>query len=185
MAHNGQPEEDYDPRGVRPRKPPVDLTPAQYKTAEFQALQKVWYGKLKEDGFQDIELDPTDSAFRPSSNYQALERMYEVRRHMAGVAAGAEAFFHMAEQWLDRARWVTRAERWGWVEWVNGRTLKDTYRTHPMITGGSYSRYIERYRELRADMIATIRAEDSSIDADAFEDALYLEDAADAAAEEL
>jgi hypothetical protein len=120
-----------------------------FETPEFKRLQAEWYGKLKADGFVDIELeDPADDSI-----YQDLLKLREVRRYRTLGEASAE-LYTMAQRWLHRARWRSRRERFYWNEWAYGATLVDIHGKHPVDSGITYSRFKEIHRELRADMFA-------------------------------
>jgi len=130
MTRKRNSDDQFEPGDGPVKRRQQDVTPEQYKTAEFLKLQKEWYGKLKADGFTDIErVDGTLTDHDPF-----FPEMQAHRKEQRRIRGQDDAeFFRLMEQWINVYRWHTRRERWYWSELMTGRTVADIHRTHPAV----------------------------------------------------
>ncbi len=93
---------------TRPKKP---LNPNDY-----QAQKKYWYAKLKQSGFDDIEL--SDTTLKLGSE------QFRRARSMQGWQAKA-AYYQMASNFLNDHRFANRLERIIWQYHSEGISVRD------------------------------------------------------------
>lgn len=135
-----------------------------FDTDEFKALKKVWDQKLTDEGFKDIEAEEKWDEMKGMQDegvsFQFLKQKSDQRRIIRAGAYGDEELFRLAEQWMDRGRWTTRAERWYFNEWRNGKTFTEIFAAHPVEPSVLYSRLVYILVERRTEMIDTVAGED-------------------------
>lgn len=81
-----------------------------YETADFKALQKKWYGKLEDDGFQDAERE--DGALQNWST--------QFSRGNLEFNQSKEEYFRLAGHFLHDHRFANETERRVWELHTNG-----------------------------------------------------------------
>lgn len=91
---------------------------------ELAALTRVWYAKLKETGFHDIEPHPDRLAVNSYLDGHHIEAR---KRAMRGATTGKSELFRLADRWVHDEQWRTRAERTAWVLWSRGYDLTEVY----------------------------------------------------------
>ncbi len=156
MSKRRSSDDQWEPGDGPTKRKKQDETPAQYKTEEFLKLQREWYGKLKDDGFDDIERgDGTLTDHDPF--FPEMQAHRKEQRRLRGQEDDVE-FFRLMEQWINVYRWYTRRERWFWSELMNGRTVADIHRTHPAVDPKqSYDGFKSVMRRAKAYMMQDIR----------------------------
>jgi len=118
---------------------PLDGSP---KDAAFVALQAEWYGRLKESGFDDIEVhENEDNHFLSRSANE---------RWATGLIDGTAELFRLAEMWLHVGQWPTRRDRIFFAQWADGLSLRSIHANGTTIPEGAlrtlnlhHSRHVE------------------------------------------
>jgi hypothetical protein len=97
--------------------PPSSLKsqpPMHHKSKKFKALQKVWYDKLKKDGFSDIEQE--DGKLKAwSSSFTALAKNTVLREAKTEYyrLVGQFLYDHEFDNALEKYVWELHAEAMG------------------------------------------------------------------------
>lgn len=82
---------------------------------EYADLEREWYARLADMGFEDIEV------YDKNHNTFLRNHYMEVRKKVVrGVLSGSAELMRLAEEWLDVERWPTRNERWRWAAMAKG-----------------------------------------------------------------
>ena len=91
-------------------------------SSEFRALQKKWYGKLKDTGFEDIEQDPTDEG-GPLERWAAssLRAKFDATKYSA-----KEEYYRLAGQFLYSHEFETGLEKDIWALHSEGVSVRHT-----------------------------------------------------------
>jgi hypothetical protein len=91
---------------------------------EYLALEKIWYKKLKDTGFQDIE-PPTD---RLAVNSYLDGHYLEARKRLLrGTETGKSEVFRLAERWVQEEKFRSRADRIAFLLWSRGWDLTEVF----------------------------------------------------------
>jgi hypothetical protein len=82
----------------------------QFKTKQFLELQKKWYEKLKESGFDDIEFGEKQELLKcwESSHFYMTQDQFDNKREYYHLASQF-LFFYKFESKLDRIIWKFHA----------------------------------------------------------------------------
>jgi hypothetical protein len=76
----------------------------------YRDLEREWYARLAETGFEDIEVyDNVNNTYLRGHHLEARKRM------VRGTQTGTAEEMRLAEEWLDIDAWKTRTERWLWA----------------------------------------------------------------------
>lgn len=94
------------------------LLVSQYKTSQFKALQKDWYQRLKESGFEDIE--DTDS---PLELLKTWHSMYFQKRHTPESFELNQEYFNIATGYFNETE-IEPYELKIWTHYTNGLTVR-------------------------------------------------------------
>lgn len=88
------------------------------KKKQFRQLQKEWYKKLKDDGFDDIE---------PINNTPFLKRhQYKTQEiYWAGKDRLGEEYFRLASIWYWHGDFDSDWDRWVWLKHSEGRSERE------------------------------------------------------------
>lgn len=95
----------------------------QFKTKEFKKLNKLWYGKLKKEGFEDIE--------RKDKTGQKEERVvnsplhYIAKNYTLLQFEVKEEYYRMAGQFLHEHKFKSLYEREVWELHSNGVSIRN------------------------------------------------------------
>lgn len=93
---------------------------SQFKNPEFRKLQRDWYKKLKEDGFEDIEDTNSKEEFLKewhSSSFQLS--------HDPATFEAKQEYFYLATKFLSSYQFPTEVERIIWTLHAEGKSLRE------------------------------------------------------------
>lgn len=107
------------------------------KQADLKSLTKVWYDKLKDEGFDDIEQDEDtlttwSSVFYKSQfvNDSSLGNDTKTRYETKAVINEAKAqYYRLAEHFLNDHIFQTRLEKNIWALHVEGKSYREIAKT--------------------------------------------------------
>lgn len=144
---------------TEPRELEHDMA-SKYETPDFLALKREWYVKLAADGFVDIEADQVDSSLEDNNRpFRMLDYIWQQSRHQTAAHQGTEEYYSLALEWLDRCRWLSRRQRWHFMEWAHGAELKSIFERHPVPPTFTYDHMVVSMQATREEMIQVLRAE--------------------------
>lgn len=86
----------------------------------FKTLEAKWYGKLKDDGFQDIE----DTADR-DRRLKSWHSFYFSSRDRKNHVSSTEQYFRAARGFLHSFRFKNAAEKEVWGYHADGKTMRE------------------------------------------------------------
>lgn len=86
------------------------------KKDSFKELQAKWYGKLKKEGFEDAEID--------EDNLKLWSTRFFARHSIEQIQA-KQAYYQMAENFLNDYKFETKRERIIWEYHSNGISVRD------------------------------------------------------------
>lgn len=95
------------------------------KVKDFASLQKEWYGKLKNSGFEDIET--TDGRLKEYSS-TLLANPHKVLTQNGGWQA-KEEYYRMAGHFLLEHKFETKLKKVMWEYHSNGISVEDIAKT--------------------------------------------------------
>lgn len=93
----------------------------QYQSNEFKKLKKLWYQKLKEIGFEDVEQNP-DSNKEPYLK-EWHSHYFQGRHNPAGFLIQRE-YYYRASQFLNSYNFESELERNIWALHANGKSYR-------------------------------------------------------------
>jgi len=108
--------------------PGTNRSATWYQRPGYVALERSWYGKLRDAGFVDIE-QPGDFYDRKL----AQNWIKTVRTAVRGAVTGAAEWFRMAYTWLDLAQYRTRGERLAYAAFVDGWSQLNLHNRFPVV----------------------------------------------------
>lgn len=82
---------------------------------QYADLEREWYQRLADTGFVDIE--PFDNPMNTRLISHWHTTMQVCKR---GVSTGAAEMYRLLYEWIDRARYRTRGDRWLLAAWCEG-----------------------------------------------------------------
>ncbi len=88
----------------------------QFKTKEFESLNKVWKKKLKKSGFEDIEQDEDTLKLWYSEYYKT--------RYTATTFAAKEEYYILASQFLHSHKFIDKKEEAIWALYSEGYSIR-------------------------------------------------------------
>lgn len=89
------------------------------RSREFKALQKAWYGKLRDSGFEDIE--DTDSQEEYLKNWHS---QYFIVRHSPQDLDATAEYYRMADAFLHRYTFDKPMDKKIWAMHAAGASLR-------------------------------------------------------------
>lgn len=94
------------------------MPPKKHKDppTEYELLRAVWYKKLEEDGYEDIEQDENNLKVWSSSF---------VRKRPLELMESREAYYHMARKFLNDYTFPNAKEKYVWEQHAEGVSSKD------------------------------------------------------------
>lgn len=99
---------------------------AKQKTKEtFKQLQKRWYGKLKEKGFEDIEKNEYEFKSVPNSTYKFTQK---ARMHSNSPDYGKQEYYLMASHFLNEHKFASKLESAVWAYHSEGLSYRNISR---------------------------------------------------------
>lgn len=96
-----------------PKKPKAPLT-------EYDKIRAVWYKRLEEDGFYDIEQD---------DNNLKVWSLSFVRKRPLELMESREAYYHMARKFLNDYAFADAKERYIWEQHAEGFGTREIAKT--------------------------------------------------------
>lgn len=125
------------------------------KDKEFQKLQSMWYAKLKDEGFDEIE-NPDGNlkswhsfmfARRPFSNPNSTHRILQ-----------EEEYYRLAGQFFYDHKFKNKTEKRMWELHSNGKSVRDIAKIITKESGYTYKRKVdETLRGLAKEMLKKCR----------------------------
>jgi hypothetical protein len=91
------------------------MTPPR-KKSEYEELRAIWYEKLKEEGFKDIESDEHRLKVWSSSKFS---------KEPVELWQAKEAYYSMAAKFLVDHKFEDKLERIVWEYYSNGMSVRD------------------------------------------------------------
>lgn len=122
-------------------------TPECFSTSEFITERDIWYKKLEEEGFNDIEAflpgTRTDFPNLKTTSWSAGRALLKALRN------GKSAYFYLATHYLTNGRFKSKTERAIWTRHIDGNTINEimNYRrnkNHKKISKDTIKRTIRR-----------------------------------------
>lgn len=95
------------------------MSPPLHKTKKFKDLQKLWYKKLKDDGFDDIEKNEYRLKLWHSVHFR------DPRRSDPEVVSARHSYYRIAGQFLFDHKFDTLLEKQIWKHHSEGKSIRD------------------------------------------------------------
>jgi hypothetical protein len=84
---------------------------------EYDKLRAIWYKKLEEEGFEDIESDENNLKIWSATRFASKKSQ--------DVSQGKEAYYYMATHFLNDYPFESKVEKLIWEYHADGHSVKD------------------------------------------------------------